>query len=75
MDSLVKLMVLLMSVGLQELMVEALVSLLTVELNRKELVGDKKSVMRLVCVSNRQWWVSGCVSNCQHGFCDSSMVD
>ncbi|KAG6722174.1 hypothetical protein I3842_03G148000 [Carya illinoinensis] len=48
MGSLVKLMESPKPVGLQESAAEALVSLLTVRSNRKELVRDEKSVMRLV---------------------------
>ncbi|KAL0001606.1 hypothetical protein SO802_015387 [Lithocarpus litseifolius] len=48
MGSLVKLMESPKPVGLQESAAEALVSLLTVRSNRKELVRDEKSVMRLM---------------------------
>lgn len=48
MISLVKLMESPKPVGLQEAAAQALVSLLTVRSNRKELVRDEKSVMRLV---------------------------
>ncbi|KAM6548951.1 hypothetical protein CsatB_020627 [Cannabis sativa] len=48
MGSLVKLMESPKPVGLQESAAQALVSLLTVRSNRKELVRDEKSVMRLV---------------------------
>lgn len=48
MGSLVKLMESPKSVGLQESAALAIVSLLTVRSNRKELVRDEKSVMRLV---------------------------
>ncbi|TYG45478.1 hypothetical protein ES288_D11G177100v1 [Gossypium darwinii] len=47
-SSLVKLMESPKPVGLQEAAAQALVSLLTVRSNRKELVRDEKSVMRLV---------------------------
>ncbi|XP_022771742.1 protein CELLULOSE SYNTHASE INTERACTIVE 1-like [Durio zibethinus] len=48
MGSLVKLMESPKPVGLQEAAAQAIVSLLTVRSNRKELVRDEKSVMRLV---------------------------
>ncbi|XP_007049178.2 PREDICTED: importin subunit alpha-1b [Theobroma cacao] len=48
MGSLVKLMESPKPVGLQDAAAEAIVSLLTVRSNRKELVRDEKSVMRLV---------------------------
>lgn len=48
MGSLVKLMESPKPVGLQESAAQALVSMLTVRSNRKELVRDEKSVMRLV---------------------------
>lgn len=48
MGSLVKLMESPKPVGLQESASQALVSLLTVRSNRKELVRDEKSVMRLI---------------------------
>nr|POE57070.1 hypothetical protein CFP56_02096 [Quercus suber] len=48
MGSLVKLMESPKPVGLQESAAEALVSLLTVRSNRKELARDEKSVMRLM---------------------------
>ncbi|KAJ0110790.1 hypothetical protein Patl1_01942 [Pistacia atlantica] len=48
MGSLVKLMECPKPVGLQEAATQAIVSVLTVRSNRKELVRDEKSVMRLV---------------------------
>ncbi|TQE07745.1 hypothetical protein C1H46_006678 [Malus baccata] len=52
MGSLVKLMESPKPVGLQESAAQSLVSLLTVRSNRKELVRDEKSVMRLVQMLN-----------------------
>ncbi|KAM1373393.1 hypothetical protein ACFX2I_024100 [Malus domestica] len=52
MGSLVKLMEWPKPVGLQESAAQSLVSLLTVRSNRKELVRDEKSVMRLVQMLN-----------------------
>ncbi|KAG8364562.1 hypothetical protein BUALT_Bualt18G0010300 [Buddleja alternifolia] len=48
MSSLVKLMESLKPEGMQEVGAKALLSLLSVKSNRKELVGDEKSLMRLV---------------------------